>query len=309
MVLKRAFFLLAIQTNEKGVMIYMKIEQINIMVTDRECGYGRQSQDPADLTAYLLDPLPHAPGRLRPAVVICPGGGYGFVSPREDQPVAMEFLNAGFQVFVLHYHVEPEIYPLALLELARAVSLIRASAGEWAIDPLRITVCGFSAGGHLAGCLGTMWNRPSVYGPLGLSARDIRPDSLLLCYPVITSGEHCHQNSFKQLLGKEGSNDPGMRALVSLELQAGPHVPRTFLWHTWTDPAVPVENSLLLAQALKKAGVSLEMHIYPHGKHGLSLANQEVSDGSGDCLLPHCQGWIRLAIEWEAQAALPSGKE
>lgn len=289
--------------------IYMKIQHINIMITSEECGYERHSTEGADLTAYLLSPMPQNPARLRPAVILCPGGGYGFVSPREDQPVVMEFLNAGFQVFVLHYHVEPEIFPLALCELARSISLIRSRSGEWDIDPQRITVCGFSAGGHLAGCLGTMWNRSSLHGPLGLTASDIRPDTMMLCYPVITSGEYCHPLSFERLLGKEGAKDPGLRAMVSLELQAGPHVPPTFLWHTWDDETVPVENSLLLSQALRKAGVSLEMHIYPHGKHGLCLANQEVSDESGDCLVPHCQGWFQQAVRWAALSASTNRKE
>ena len=120
---------------------------------------------------------------------------------------------------------------------------------------------------------------------------------MILSYPVITSGTFGHQRSFEQLLGDRDS-DPLLRELVSLELQAGPHTPRTFLWHTWTDQSVPAENSLLLAQALKKAGVSLEMHIYPSGRHGLSLATEEVSDSTGDCLVPHCQGWMELVKEW-----------
>lgn len=297
-VLDKAFFLLTLESYGKGVVIYMKIEQINILVTSEECGHRRQSQEPADLTAYLLDPMSQAPDRLRPAVIICPGGGYGFVSSREDQPIAVKFLGAGFQVFVLHYHVAPETYPLALMELARSVALVRSRSAEWNIDPSRIMVCGFSAGGHVAGCLGMMWNRPAVYGPLGLEARNICPDGMILCYPVITSGEYGHQLSFERLLGEAGAADPELRALVSLENQAGPHVPPTFLWQTWTDQAVPVENSLLLAQALKKAGVSLEMHLYPEGIHGLSLANSEVSDETGDCVVAHCQGWADLAIDW-----------
>lgn len=158
-------------------------------------------------------------------------------------------------------------------------------------------VCGFSAGGHLAACLGVMWNREFLYGPLNAAPEDIQPKGMILCYPVITSGTFGHQRSFEQLLGDRDS-DPLLRELVSLELQAGPHTPRTFLWHTWTDQSVPAENSLLLAQALKKAGVSLEMHIYPSGRHGLSLATDEVSDSTGDCLAPHCQGWMELAKEW-----------
>ncbi len=156
-------------TFQKGtVKIIMDIKHYKITVTSEECGYRRSTEDAADLTAYLLSPMPQAPGRLRPAIVICPGGGYGFVSPREDQPVAMEFLAAGYQVFVLHYHVAPEIFPLALMELARSVALIKAHSREWCIDSSQIIVCGFSAGGHLAGCMGTMWNREFLYKPLAL---------------------------------------------------------------------------------------------------------------------------------------------
>lgn len=276
----------------------MEIKHFDIRVTSGECGYNRRTEGPADLTAYLLDSMPQAPERLRPAVIICPGGGYGFVSPREDQPVAMEFLSAGCQVFVLHYHVAPETFPLALMELARSMALVRQMAPEWNIDTERIMVCGFSAGGHLACCLGMMWNRETLCGPLGYKARELKPAGMILCYPVITAGEYGHQRSFEQLLGEQDAANPSMRERVSLELQAGPHVPRTFLWHTWTDQSVPVENSLLLARSLRRAGVSLEMHIYPEGQHGLSLATEEVSDTRGDCLVPHCQGWIDLAKEW-----------
>ncbi len=120
----------------------------------------------------------------------------------------------------------------------------------------------FSAGGHLAACLGMMWNRDFLYGPLNMAPEDIQPKGMILCYPVITSGEFGHKRSFEQLLGGK-AGDPRLRELVSLELQAGPHTPRTFLWHTWTDQSVPAENSLLLAQALKKAGVSWKCIFIP----------------------------------------------
>lgn len=274
----------------------MKIQHFQIPVTDEECGHHRQTPA-AELTAYLLSPVSCRPASLRPAVILCPGGGYSHVSEREDQPVAMEFLASGCHVFSLHYSVSPETFPTALMELAKAMLFIRENASRWFIDPSRIMVCGFSAGGHLAGCLGMLWNREFLWKPLGAEPKQLRPDGMILCYPVITSGEHCHAPSFEQLLGKD-SHDPQKRELVSLELLAGPHTPRTFLWHTWTDQTVPVENSLLLATALKKAGVSLEMHIYPQGKHGLSLATEEVSDLENDCLVPHCQDWIKLVKEW-----------
>lgn len=275
----------------------MEIKHISIQVTSEECGFKRFTETAADLTAYILSPLSQAPGRLRPAVIICPGGGYGFVSQREDQPIAMAYSAAGFQSFVLHYHVEPEVFPLSLMELARSIAWVREHAAELSVDPEQIFVCGFSAGGHLACSLGMFWNRPFLYEPLGLSGEMLRPAGMVLSYPVISSGEMAHQGSFINLLG-DRKDDEEMRRLVSLELQAGPHTPPAFIWHTWEDQSVPVENSLLLAMALKKAGISTELHIFPRGKHGLSLANMETSNEEGDCLVPECQCWMPRSVEW-----------
>ena len=123
---------------------------------------------------------------------------------------------------------------------------------------------------------------------------------MLLCYPVITSGPCAHAESIINLLGPEHAADPRLRSLVSLEQSVSADTPPVFLWHTWEDATVPAENSLLLAQALKAAGVSLELHIYPRGCHGLSLANSEVSGPGKDCVEPRCQDWINLARAWIA---------
>ena len=275
----------------------MNIKHFNIMVTEQECGHARASREPADLTAYLLDRLPHKPELLRPAVVLCPGGGYGFVSPREDQPVAMEFLAAGCQVFSLHYSVAPETFPVALMELAKAVALVKSHACEWNIDTERIMVCGFSAGGHLAACLGMMWNRDFLYGPLNMAPEDIQPKGMILCYPVVTAGEYCHRGSVENLLG-DRADEKEAQDQFSLEFQVGAHTPKTFLWHTVTDQTVPVQNSLLLANALVQSGVNLEMHLYPVGCHGLSLATEETAVGQENRVEPQCQNWIELAGNW-----------
>ena len=275
----------------------MTIEHFPIQVTQAQCDHSC-SHPQANLTAYLLDPMAETKERLRPAVVICPGGGYNHVSQREDQPVAMEYLAMGCQVFVLHYSVAPDRFPRALMELALAVDLIRSRSEDWHVDPKRILVSGFSAGGHLACSLGVFWNRGFLYGPLGKGPEEIRPDGLILCYPVITSGKYAHRGSVETLLGPEQLADPEMVELFSLEKQVGPHVPPVFLWHTWTDQSVPVENSLLLAGALREHGVSLEMHLYPRGIHGLSLATHEVEGQDGRYYEPSCQGWIRLAKAW-----------
>lgn len=267
-----------------------------IIVTAEQTG-KEKSTDDAFLNAYLLDPISVAMQRRRPAVIICPGGGYEHLSDREGEPVAMQFLSMGCHAFVLHYSLAPDVFPYPQMELAYAVSLVRSHAAEWMIDPEKILVCGFSAGGHLACSLGAYWNQEFLYKPLELTPEDIRPDGMILAYPVITSGPFCHSGSFLNLLGSDSGNET-LRRLVSLEYQVGAHTPRTFLWHTSTDNAVPVKNSYLLADALTEHGVNVEMHIYPTGCHGLSLANSEVSGEDGRFIVPQCQNWISLVKTW-----------
>jgi len=267
-----------------------------IIITAKQAG-KKKSADIASLNAYLLDPISVAPSRLRPAVIICPGGGYEHLSDREGEPIATQFLSMGCHAFVLRYSIAPDTFPYPQLELAYAVSLVRSHAAEWLVDPEKIIVCGFSAGGHLACSLGAFWNQEFLYGPLELTPENIKPNGMILAYPVITSGPYCHKGSFLNLLGAD-AGDETLHRLVSLEHQVGPHTPPVFLWHTSTDDAVPVKNSYLLADALAEHGVSVEMHIYPAGCHGLSLANSEVSSDDGRYIVPQCQNWISLAKTW-----------
>lgn len=243
------------------------------------------------LYAYIRDASPEMSSRPRPAIVICPGGGYGMTSDREAEPIALRFFSLGFQCFVLRYSVGGRVlFPGPQLELAAAVALVRRRAAEWQVDPDKILVCGFSAGGHLAASLGTFWNRVFITEPLGIKAEEVRPNGLILGYPVITSGEYAHHGSFHNLLGDRYEQD---RELVSLEKQVSPDTPPVFLWHTFDDGAVPVENALLLAGALRKNGVPLEMHILPHGPHGLSLADEETG-----MVEPSCRAWPEWAARW-----------
>ena len=244
----------------------------------------------AKLYTYIRDESPEMEAHRRPAVVICPGGGYGMTSDREAEPVALKFLEKGFQCFILRYSVEPVRFPAALLQLATAVAMVRSRADEWHVNADKIAVCGFSAGGHLAASLGVCWNREFVNGPLGLTPGDAKPNGMILCYPVITSGEFAHRGSFINLLGDRYEED---RALTSLENQVSADTPPTFLWHTWDDACVPVENSLLLATALRKNGVPTELHILPSGPHGLSLATAETG-----VVQEACAGWPDWATRW-----------
>lgn len=255
------------------------------------------SQFHGQLVTYFHDRTPEMRKNIRPVILICPGGAYSSTSDREAEPLALQFLSMGYHAAVLRYSTVPARFPEALLQLAQAVATLRANAAEWGIDPERIAVQGSSAGGHLAASLGVFWNCPFLSDRLGMPSEQIKPNGLMLCYPVITSGEKGHQGSFINLLGSDYA-DLEKRSAVSLETQVTKQTPPTFLWHTATDEAVPVENSILFFQALRSAGVSAEMHIYPVGSHGLVLATEETAGPNGEWVQEACKSWIRLAQDW-----------
>ena len=216
-------------------------------------------------TSAQISPL----GRTRPAVLILPGGGYYKVSPREAEPVAMRFLARGYAAFALDYSIAPSRYPTSLREAALAMRYIRENAQALEVNAHMVSAVGFSAGGHLCGTLGTMYDCPEVFD---IAAPEvIRPDALGLCYPVAVSWGNTHEGSFLNLTG----NDPQLRARLSLDRLVRPDMPPVYLWHTRTDKTVPVRNSLILAQALDEAGIDFALHIYRHGSHGLSVADEQ----------------------------------
>ena len=214
----------------------------------------------------------------------------------EAEPIAMALCGRGFHACVLRYPCAPARFPAALCALAEAVAWVRAGAAENHVDPRQISVCGFSAGGHLAGSLGVFWNAPFLAAETGLVPQDMRPDKMVLCYPVITGGEFAHKGSFDNLLGADA--DAARRAEVSLEQHVTQDTPPAFLWHTYTDPGVPVENTMLFAMALRRAGVPFESHIYSVGGHGLSLANELTENTAGAGVQAECTGWVDLAAGW-----------
>lgn len=229
----------------------------------------------AILTSYIISNTPEIDEqRSRPAIVICPGGGYEFTSDREAEPIALKMLNMGFHAFILNYNVSPSVYPQALLELATTIQLIRTNHQTWGVDPEKIVVAGFSAGGHLAASLGVFWENSVLLKNMTGTKDSWQPNGLLLAYPVVSSGEFGHQGSFKALLGE---NYELMKAEMSLENQVSEMTPPTFLWHTLEDGLVPMENSLLFASQLRKYKVPFELHLFPNGGHGLSLATSETS--------------------------------
>ena len=249
----------------------------------------------APLTLYLPDNFPElGMDRRRPAIIICPGGGYRFCSDREGEPVALRFLGLGYAAFVLRYHTgEKGRWPIPQRQLLAAIAHVRSHAEEYHVDPKAVVVMGFSAGGHLAGCAGTMWDRPELCE--GLEG-DLRPDGMVLCYPVVTSGEKGHAGSFRELLGPRHDE---LLDSVSLEKCARADAPSTFLWHTADDTTVPMENSVLLRDALMNAGVDTQCRIYPHGAHGQSLADKTVYDRANMWKLSlACAGWVDHCHMW-----------
>ena len=251
-----------------------------------------------NLYTYFLDSsIEMRPNEKRPVILMCPGGGYEMTSDREAEPMAMQFLAMGYHVAILRYSVCPVRYPAALLQVAESVLYLKEHADEYHIDPEKIVVQGCSAGGHLAANYGIAWNSPFLTKLMGMEndPEQLCVAGLLLCYPVITSGEKAHEESFRNLLGKQYEEK---KEELSLENQVTPDTPPTFLWHTATDETVPVENSLYFFQACLQQGVSAELHIYPVGGHGLSLANEETCRANGIGVQKECQSWIGLAQTW-----------
>lgn len=258
------------------------------------------SGENAKLRTYIIDSSDQLKYNKRPLVLICPGGGYGFVSDREAEVMALQFTAMGCHAAVLTYSTYPFKYPVQILEAAQAWKLIRDNAERWNVLSDKIIILGCSAGGHLAASYSLFCGEDFVTESVGMTADELRPAGMILCYPVITSGEFAHRDSFATLLGDDYNNLLGTELLekVSLEKQVTEKTPPAFIWHTYTDNVVPVENSLLFASALRKHNVNCELHIFPDGGHGLGLASELSQDSNGWGVQEECKIWIRLAEVW-----------
>lgn len=255
------------------------------------------SGDYVKLETYLLDtPVEKIKIKKRPMILICPGGGYEKLSYREGEPVAVQFLNQGYHTCVLRYSVAPSRHPAPLLEIAGAMKVIHDNAADWQVDTDKIILTGFSAGAHLAATLGVFWNRERLCEALHVTAFQLKPAGMILCYPVITSEKGLsHEGSFENLLGERFSE---LAEELSVEKQVTKDTPPCFIWHTLDDDTVPVENSFLMVSALKRAGVPAELHVFPKGEHGLSLAGKTVERTDGSGLNEQCEQWMGLAFAW-----------
>ena len=252
----------------------------------------------SDLTVMVAHNSEELKNPLRRAVIICPGGGYQKLSDREGECVAKKFFAEGFNVFILKYGIKESAVDFApLTQAALAVAYVRNNAQRFNIDPSHIFIMGFSAGGHLAASAGILWESDILKARMGdIDPLSYRPDGMILCYPVISGGKYAHRGSFNVLYGRPTT--PLDTEELSLELHVSENTCPAFIWHTATDKTVPVQNALLIANALVEKNVSVELHIFPKGKHGLSLANEETSSGNKENIVEHVQVWIDLAIKW-----------
>ncbi len=251
----------------------MRIIEINLK--EKYDFLGCDDRNPT-LTCYLPRNIVEM-GReeeKRPTILICPGGGYANCSEREAEPIALKFLNWGFNAIILRYSCAPHRYPVQLREVAAAFEEIYKNADEWNCDTTKIGIIGFSAGGHLAAHYSNAYNSEA--------AREVFPNSKkpnfsVLCYPVISADEtFAHKGSFVNLLGTYPEGDDV--ASFSCDKLVSPDTPPTFIWHTTEDQAVPVKNSLVYATALTDNKVPFSLHIYPYGVHGLSTVDHLTND-------------------------------
>ena len=246
---------------------------------------GTEDRDIPAITVFL----PRNTTPNTPAVIVCPGGGYtNLASNHEGRQVASYFNSMGVAAFVLRYRLGPRYHhPIELGDAQRAIRLLRSHAAEWRLDPGRIGIMGFSAGGHLAMTASTRFDAGNAAASDVVDRSGSRPDFTILGYPVISLVEAwTHQGSRNSLLGNNA--DPELAKSLSGEQMVNKETPPTFIFHTNADTAVPAENSVYYYLALRKAGIPAEMHIFEKGPHGVGLANDD----------PALSEWSRLLANW-----------
>lgn len=230
----------------------------------------------------------------RPCIIVCPGGGYRRCSQREAEVIGTHFLPEGYNVFVIYYSVAPHRFPQQLWEMAALMELIYKNSEEWNCDTSKISLIGFSAGGHFAAHYSTMYDCDEV--------RQVYPESknvnaCILGYPVISAEpDVAHRGSFENLLGHYPETEEEQK-YFSCECNVDEHTPPTFIWHTAMDRCVPVQNSLLYAQALAAHDVPFELHIYPFGGHGLATVDAQTNGGL-EPKVAHAGEWIDAVKRW-----------
>lgn len=258
--------------------------------------YGYFNMPRSSKTGGYLDVMCHSPSnevgvdRLRPAMLVIPGGAYVFVSEREGEPIALEYIRHGFNAFVLRYSLAPDfVFPTQLREAAMAMIFIRENAAKYNVDVNNVASIGFSAGGHLCGCLGTMFDCKEL-SDLG-KADLIRPNAVILSYPVSVYADETrsHVQSFNNVT----QNNEQLSERLSLERCVCANSSPAFIWHTVADDCVPVYGSIVLAGAYDKHKVPFELHLFEQGGHGLSTCTKEVNSVNESA-----SKWIEVSVNW-----------
>ncbi len=268
-------------TKREGKLMIYNVQEISVDYASMKVSTPPKK---TTLTSYILTP-PTVEWKLRPAIIICPGGAYSSISPREAEPIAMKFLAAGFHSFVLDYAVAPSGWPAACCELSKAIAYVRSIADENRIDKNKVFVCGFSAGGHLAASIGVHYDKEIIRKYSNVTGDENKPDGLILCYPVISE----HRGTMNNFLaGRDEAKE-----FFALENHVTKDTPKTFIWHTFADSAVPVSNATRFVNALVENGVECEAHIFPKGDHGLALAEKITG-----AVLEEVSAWVSMAIRW-----------
>ncbi len=264
----------------------------------------------SSITTYILQNYPKfSENRKRPFVLVVPGGGYSHYGQREQEAIAVKMNSLGFHSAILHYTLAPMKFPEALLDLAKAVALIREKAEEWGADSEKIILCGFSAGGHLSASLGCFWNSDFLKAYLSCKPEEIRPNHLCLCYPVVTGDKaFCHEGSVQNVIGSISQEEADrickslkqktMRDVISIEKNISADFPPTFIWHTLKDEAVVAKNTLLLVNALYEHNIEVEYHLFNRGNHALALASAETANPDGSHAEKECSLWPELFVNW-----------
>lgn len=234
--------------------------------------------------------------RLYPAMLVLPGGGYGMVSGREGEPIAERYYACGYNCFILTYSVSPSKYPTQLVEAAMAMAYIRRNSSEHFTDGEHVAAIGFSAGGHLCGCLATMFDESVIGERTGILPEEVRPNAAILSYAVINPQDGSSGNTFITVTG----GDEKLLPTVTIDKRVGKNTPPLFIWHTFDDGCVNVHNAISIAEAACKNSVPFALHIFERGQHGLSTADagvystvampQNVSRG--------VQRWLEMSVDW-----------
>ncbi len=266
--------------------------------------YLREDDQNIKMQTFVHDDTYNVYGGKRAAMVVIAGGGYCFIANnREGEPVAINYFAAGYNCFLLDYSInEKAAFPRPVQDVSKAIVHIRRNAEKYNIDPDRVYVIGFSAGGHLAASMGTFWAEDWAKSDDDMAYGENKPTAVLTCYPVITGDpRYYHQHSIMRVLGndiyKEDTPAEDL-AKYSVEKNISEKTVPTFIWHTFEDTCVPVENSLLYAMALREKGINFELHIYPKCDHGLSIATRETSWGEERLINPHIGSWFNDSLEF-----------